>query len=242
MNQVLPVFQREFRGYFRSPVAYVVLAAFALLTTMLWLFSPRMPFFESNQASLDLLFVWMPWVFCVFAPATAMRLWAEEKRSGTVELLLTLPLTTTAAVLGKFLAAWAFLALAVLLSFPAIFTVAYLGQPDWGVVLTGYLGTILMAAAYLGISSLTSALTRNQVIAFILGLVVCLSLTALGDDYFSDLLRATVPGGLADALANFSFATHFRTMTIGIVDVSALFYFGSVTVATLIANIIVLER
>lgn len=240
MKQVLPVFQREFHGYFRSPVAYVVLAAFALLTTVLWLFASR--FFDSNNASLNGLFMWMPGVFCIFVPAIAMRLWAEEKRAGTIELLLTLPITTTEAVIGKFLAAWAFVVLAVLLTFPAIFTVAYLGDPDWGVIVTSYAGAALMAAAYLGLCALTSALTRNQVIAFILGLVICSVLTLLGFNVFSEILTAVAPTWLVDTLANFSFTTHFRSMTIGLVDVAAVIFFLSVTIASLVANIIVLER
>ncbi len=206
MTQVVPVFKREFQGYFRSPVAYVVLAAFVLIATVLWLFASR--FFDSNSASLDSLFGWMPWVFCVLIPATAMRLWAEEKRAGTIELLLTLPITTTEAVVGKFLAAWAFISLAVLLTFPAVITVAYLGDPDWGVIATSYLGSILMAAAYLGVCSLTSAFTRNQVIAFLTGLIVCLILNFLGWNLFSNILGSVAPVWLVDALANFSFATH----------------------------------
>jgi ABC-2 type transport system permease protein len=240
MKQVVPIFQRELNGYFRSPVGYVVLAAFVLIAMILWLFASN--FFESNTASLGGLFGWMPWIFCVFVPATAMRLWAEEKRSGTVELLLTLPVTTTEAVVGKFLAAWTFIILAVGLTFPAVFTVTFLGDPDWGVILTGYLGSILMAAAYLGVSSFTSATTRNQVIAFIIGLIVCLLLTFLGYNLFSDILGTVAPVWLVDALANFSFTTHFEAMTKGLVDVSGVIFFVSLAVVALVANVIILER
>jgi ABC-2 type transport system permease protein len=241
MKQVLPVFQRELAGYFRSPVGYVVLTAFVLFTMILWLFVPS--FFDSKTASLQGLFTWMPWVFCVFAPATAMRLWAEEKRSGTIELLLTLPVTTTEAVIGKFLAAWAFVTCGVLLTFSALITVSFLGDPDWGVIFTGYVGTILMAAAFLGICSLTSAFTRNQVIAFIIGLFACVMLTFLGHNVFSEfMVLIHFPVWLVDTLANFSFTTHFSAMTIGLLDVSGVTFFVSVTVAALIANIVVLER
>ena len=241
MKQVFPVFQREFQGYFRSPVGYVVLTIFVLLTMILWLFLTQ--FFRSNSASLEGLFAVMPWVFCLFAPATAMRLWAEEKRSGSIELLLTLPITTTEAVVGKFLAAWAFIAIGVLLTFPAIITVTYLGDPDWGVILTGYLGSVLMAGAFLGICALGSAVTRNQVIAFLIGVFVCLTLTFLGQNVFSEFLTGMhTPVWLVDTLANFSFSTHFESMTKGLVDVSGLVFFGSVAIVSLIANVIVLER
>jgi ABC-2 type transport system permease protein len=242
MKQVIPVFKREFAGYFRSPVGYVVLTAFVLFAMILWLFASG--FFESKTASLNGFFGWMPWTFCVFAPATAMRLWAEEKRSGSIELLLTLPLTTTEAVVGKFLAAWAFVTVGVLLTFPAVVTVSFLGDPDWGVIFTSYVGTILMAAAFLGICALTSAFTRNQVIAFIIGLFTCVMLTFLGHNLFSGFIGSYdfVPVWLVDALANFSFTTHFAAMTLGLVDLGSVIFFVSVAVVALIANIVVLER
>jgi ABC-2 type transport system permease protein len=240
MKQVFPVFKREFQGYFRSPVGYVVLTAFVLLAMILWLFGTK--FFKTNTASLEGLFSVMPWMFSVFAPATAMRLWAEEKRSGSVELLLTLPLTTAEAVIGKFIAAWGFVAVGILLTFPAAITVAFLGEPDWGVLVTGYFGTILMAASFLGICSFASALTRNQIIAFLIGLLICVTLTFLGYNWFSDFLGAYAPVWLVDTLANFSFATHFRAITVGLIDLSSLIFFTSVAAVTLIANIIVLER
>jgi ABC-2 type transport system permease protein len=240
MKQIIPVFKREFQGYFRTPVGYVVLTAFVLVAIILWLFASR--FFSTNTAELRSFFVWMPWVFCVFAPATAMRLWAEEKRTGSVELLLTLPVTTSEAVLGKFLAAWAFLSCGILLTFTAVITVAFIGDPDWGVIITGYLGTILMAASFLGVCAFSSACTRNQVIAFIAGLFACLMITFLGHNLFSEFLTAYAPVWLVDTIANFSFTTHFTAMTMGLVDISSLIFFTSVAAVTLIANIIVLER
>lgn len=240
MKQVCPVFLREFQGYFRSPVGYVVLTVFVLLTMSLWLFVTD--FFRTNSASLQGLFAAIPWVFCAFAPATAMRLWAEEKRSGTIELLLTLPITTTEAVVGKFLAAWAFITIGVLLTFPAIFTIAFLGDPDWGVTFTGYACAILMAGAFLGICSLCSAITRNQVIAFILGVFFCLTLMFLGQHLFTELFSGWAPVWLVDTLANFSFSTHFEPMTKGLVDISGVIFFLSVAAVTVVATVIVLER
>ncbi|MGH7997165.1 MAG: ABC transporter permease, partial [Opitutaceae bacterium] len=161
MSQVAPVFKREFLGYFRSPVAYVVLIVFLIASVGIAFFLES--FFEHDQATLLYFFDPFPWLYLFLVPAVGMRLWSEEKRSGTLEVLFTLPVTTLSAVLGKFLAAWAFIAVAVLLSFPMAITIGYLGHPDWGVVATSYLGAILMAAGYLGICSLVSALTKNQV-------------------------------------------------------------------------------
>jgi gliding motility-associated transport system permease protein len=240
MTQVVPVFKREFLGYFRTPVAYVVLGVFHLIATVVTFFASGL--LKSDSASLEPFFFWMPWIFVFVVPAAAMRLWADEKRSGTIELLFTLPVTTTEAVVGKFLAAWAFISIAVLLTFPFALTVAYLGDPDWGVIFTGYFGSILMAAAYLGICSLASALTRNQVIAFLLGAFVCLVIAFLGFSLFSGFISSVLPVGLVDALSNFSFSTNFDSMTRGLIELRSLVFFAAVTVITLVANVIVLER
>jgi ABC-2 type transport system permease protein len=218
----------------------VVLAGFHLLAAAMTFFVFR--FFETNEASLITFFNALPWIFLFFAPATAMRLWAEEKRAGTVELLFTLPLTTAEAVIGKFLAAWAFLAIGILLTLPFALTVAYLGDPDWGAIFTGYLGGILMAASYLGICSLASALTRNQVIAFIIGLLTCLVLTLLGWSFFSEILNFVFPVWFVDVLSNFSFATHFDSMMRGLIELKAVVFFLSVAAFSLLANVVVLER
>jgi ABC-2 type transport system permease protein len=174
MNQVSPVFKREFLGYFRSPVAYVFLVVFSVAGIGLSFFVGQ--FFDAGTASLESYFAFYPWLFLFLIPAAGMRLWSEEKRTGTIELLFTLPITTLDAVLGKFIAAWAFLTLAILLSLPMAFTVAYLGDPDWGVIVSTYFGSILMAGGYLGVCSLMSAFTKNQVISFVLGVVACLIL------------------------------------------------------------------
>jgi len=240
MKSAILVFKREFLGYFRSPVAYVVLVGFHLLATFLTFFFSRI--LQGNEASLTGFFQWMPWMFVVLVPAAAMRLWAEERRAGTIELMFTLPVTTGAAVFGKFLAAWAFIAIAILLTLPFSFTVGYLGDPDSGVIVASYFGSIIMAASYVGICSLASAFTRNQVIAFIIGLLVCLFLTSLGLSVAGDLLGSFLPYWVVDAISNFSFYTHFESMTRGLVDFRSVVFFVSLAAITLLANVVVLEH
>ncbi|MSU69957.1 MAG: ABC transporter permease [Opitutaceae bacterium] len=240
MSQIVPLFKREFLGYFRSPVAYVFLVVFLMASVGLAFFVGN--FFKASLASLESYFVFHPWLFLFLIPAAGMRLWSEEKRSGTIELLFTLPITTLEAVLGKFLAAWAFLVLALLLSFPMALTVGYLGHPDWGVIASSYLGSILMAGAYLGVCSLTSALTKNQVISFVLSVLVCLVLVFLGWSVFSGALGAVFPVWLVDLLANFSFTTHFEAFTKGIIDPKDVVFFLSLIGFTLFLNVVVLER
>jgi len=241
MRQVTPIFKREFVGYFRTPVAYVFLVAFLLISVAL-AFSRFGGFFRNGSASLDAYFGFYPWLFLFIVPAAGMRLWSEEKRSGTVELLFTLPVTTLDAVIGKFLAGWAFLALAILLSFPMAITIGYLGSPDWGVVATSYLGAILMAGGYLGVCSLTSAFTKNQVISFVISLLVCAVLVFLGVSGFTSFLEGFLPVGVADAISNFSFMTHFNPMVRGIVDPKDVVFFLSLMVFTLFLNVVALER
>ncbi len=240
MSQIAPVFKREFLGYFRSPVAYVFLVVFLMASVGLAFFVGN--FFKANLASLESFFVFHPWLFLFLIPAAGMRLWSEEKRTGTIELLFTLPITPLEAVLGKFLAAWAFLATAIVLSFPMAITVGYLGDPDWGVIVSSYLGSILMAGAYLGVCSLTSALTKNQVISFVLSVIVCLVLVFLGWSVFNGALSAVLPVWLVDLLANFSFTTHFDAFTKGIIDPKNVVFFLSLTAFTLFLNVLALER
>lgn len=240
MHPILAVFKREFLGYFRTPVAYVFLAVFLLATAGLTWFLGR--FFSGNDASLNRLFVFLPWVFLFLIPAVGMRLWSEEKRSGTWELLLTMPISPLQAVLGKFLAGWAFVSLAVLLTAPLAVTVAYLGDPDWGPVFSGYFGAILMAGSYLSICALASSLTKNQVISFVLGLMACLVLVFLGWSVFNDLLLAVLPVPAVDALSNFSFITHFDSMAKGLVTLRDTAFFLSLTLFCLCVNVLVLER
>lgn len=240
MSQIPPIFKREFLGYFRSPVAYVFLVGFLLISVGLAFFLGG--FFKAGIASLESYFAFLPWIFVILVPAIGMRLWAEEKRTGTIELIFTLPVTTLDAVIGKFLAAWAFLSVAILLSFPMALTVGYLGQPDWGVIFVSYLGAILMGASYLGICSLTSAFTKNQVISFVIGFLVCLAVVFLGWSIFNGVMEHVFPVWLVDLLANFSFITHFDAFTKGIVDPKDLVFFLSLTGFTLFLNVVALER
>ena len=241
MKQVTPIFKREFLGYFRTPVAYVFLVAFLVISVGL-AFSRFGGFFKAGIASLDAYFGFFPWLFLFIVPAAGMRLWSEEKKTGTAELLFTLPVTTLEAVIGKFLAGWAFLALAIVLSFPMAITIGYLGSPDWGVVATSYLGAILMAGGYLGVCSLTSAFTKNQVISFVISLLVCSVLVFLGYSGFTAFLEGILPVGAADAVSNFSFITHFNPMVRGIVDPKDVVFFLSLMVFTLFLNVVALER
>ncbi len=240
MQQICPLFKREFLGYFRAPVAYVFLIVFLVASTGLTFLVTH--FYENNVASLDGYFFWHPWLFLFLVPAAGMRLWAEEKRTGTVELLFTLPVTTLEAVLGKFLAAWAFLTLAILMSFPLLLTLAYLGNADWGVVFTSYVGSVLMAGSFLGVCSLTSALTRNQVISFVLSVLGCFVLMLLGMNYVSGLASAYLPVGLVDLMANFSFMTHFEPFRKGVIELKDVMFFLSLTGFTLCLNVVALER
>jgi ABC-2 type transport system permease protein len=241
MKQVIPIFKREFLAYFRTPVAYVFLVAFLMISVAL-AFSRFGGFFKAGIASLDAYFGFYPWIFLFIVPAVGMRLWSEEKRSGTAELLFTLPVTTLEAVLGKFLAGWAFLAVAVLLSFPMALTIGFLGSPDWGVVCTSYLGAILMAGGFLGVCSLTSALTKNQVISFVISLGICTVLVFLGYSGFTTFLERFLSVGAANAVSNFSFITHFNPMMRGILDPKDLIFFFSLMGFTLYLNVLVLER
>lgn len=240
MSPVLPIFKREFLGYFRTPVAYVFLAVFLLASVGLAFFVSQ--FFKANNASLEGYFVWHTWLFVFFAPAAGMRLWAEERRSGTIELLFTLPVTPLQAVMAKFLAAWAFLAVGILLSFPMAITAAWLGDPDWGVIAASYFGSILMAGAYLAVCSLMSALTKNQVVGFVLGLFINLLLVFLGWSIFNGFLASFAPQVLVDLLANFSHTTHFDAFTKGIVDPKDVMFFLSLGGLCLFLNVLALER
>ncbi len=234
------IFQREFAGYFRSPVAYVFLVVFLVAASGLGFFAGR--FLDSNTASLEPFFAFHPWLFLFLVPAVGMRLWAEERRGGTIELLFTLPLTPVQAVLGKFLAGWLFLALAIVLTFPLALTVGYLGSPDWGVILGSYVGSVLLAGVCLAITSFMSALTKSQVIAFVLGVVVCFGFVLVGYSLFSDLLSSFLPVAAVDAIANFGFIPHYEAITRGLIDLRSLVYFLSLTGFALFLNVVALER
>ena len=240
MKQITPVFKREFLGYFRSPVAYVFLVVFLLASVGCAFFLGG--FFRNNSASIVTYFFFLPWLFLFLIPAAGMRLWSEEKRSGTVELLFTLPITTLEAVFGKFLAAWSFITVGILLSFPMVLTILYLGQPDFGVTLSGYLGSILMASAYLGICSCVSAITKNQIVSFVISVFICLILALMGHSVFTGFMSNFLPVWLVDVISNFSFIPHFEPFVKGIIDPKDVMFFVSLTGFTLFLNIVALER
>jgi ABC-2 type transport system permease protein len=218
--------KRELGGYFTSPIAYVFLVIFLLLTGFFTFTVGN--FFERGEASLVSFFTWHPWLYLFLVPAVGMRLWSEERRLGTLELLLTLPITTWQAIIGKFLASWLFLALALLLTFPVVITVNWLGDPDNGVIIAGYVGSLLLAGAYLAISCMTSAMTRNQVISFILSVMICLFLILAGYTPVTDLLTRFANPVVVQTVAAFSVMTHFEGFQRGVLDTRDVIFFASV--------------
>ena len=220
------IMKRELGGYFTSPIAYVFLVIFLLLTGFFTFTVGN--FFERGEASLVSFFTWHPWLYLFLVPAVGMRLWSEERRLGTLELLLTMPLTPWQAIVGKFLASWLFLGLALALTFPVVITVNWLGDPDNGVIAAGYVGSFLLAGAYLAISCMTSAMTRNQVISFILSVMICLFLILAGYTPVTDLLTRFANPIVTQVIASFSVMTHFDGFQRGVLDTRDLIFFISV--------------
>jgi ABC-2 type transport system permease protein len=239
MNGIVTVMRRELIGYFATPVAYVFLIIFLMMTGVFTFYLGN--FYERGFADLDPFFRFHPWLYLFLVPAISMRLWAEERRSGTIELLFTLPLTTLEAVLGKFLAAWLFIGLALDLTIPMWITVNYLGSPDNGVILAGYLGSWLMAGGFLAIGSCMSALTRNQVVAFILSVVVCFLFLLSGLPMVMNLFKGWAPQVVLDGISGLSFFKHFIDISKGVIDLRDLVYFVLVIGFWLIANVLVLN-
>jgi ABC-2 type transport system permease protein len=238
-SSVANVMRRELAGYFATPVAWVFIVIFLVMAGAFTFYIGA--FYERGIADLDPFFTFHPWLYLFLVPAIAMRLWAEERRAGTIELLLTLPITLWQAVAGKFMAAWLFVGLALALTFPLWLTVNYLGDPDNGVIAAGYIGSWLMAGGFLAIGSCMSALTRNQVVAFILSVVVCFGFLVSGLPMVTDLFSAWAPQSLLDVIADFSFLAHFSTISRGVIDARDLVYFALVIGIWLLANTIVLE-
>ena len=239
MKAVWIIAKRELAAYFTSPVAYGFLVIFLLMTGFFTFTAGN--FFERGEASLAAFFGWHPWVYLVLVPAVGMRLWAEERRAGTLELLLTMPITPWQAILAKFLASWVFLGVALLLTFPAVITVNVLGSPDNGVIFAGYLGSFFLAGAYLAISCMTSAMTRNQVVAFILSVVICLFLLLAGFNPVTDLLVRWASPSVVDTVAAFSVVTHFDGFQRGVIDTRDLFFFLSVIGFALFATGVIIR-
>ncbi len=236
---VLVVMRRELASYFATPVAYVFIVIFLVMSAA---FSFHLGgFYEREIADLEPFFRFHPWLYLFLVPAVGMRLWAEERKYGTIELLLTLPITATEAVIGKFVAAWLFVGLALALTFPMWITVNVLGDPDNGVIVAGYIGSWLMAGGFLAISACLSAATRNQVVAFILSVVVCFGFLLSGLPIVLDLFRGWLPQALVDGIANLSFLMHFDSISRGVIDLRNLIYFVLVIGFWLLANRILLE-
>ena len=239
MHPVWTIFKRELRAYFTTPLAYVFIVIFLALTGSFTFFLGG--FFERGQADLSAFFVFHPWLYLFLVPAIAMRLWAEERRTGTIELLMTLPTTTFAAVLGKFLAAWLFAGIALALTFPIWLTVNWLGDPDNGVILLSYLGSWVMAGAFIAIGACVSALTKNQVIAFVVGAAVSFLFLMSGVDLVLAAFRPWAPPLVVDTVASFSFLTHFGERMKGVVDVAPLLFFASLIVICLVVNTLLVD-
>lgn len=239
MQALRAVYTRELAGYFNTPIAYVFMVIFVVLSGLFTFYLGD--FFGRNQADLRSFFQWHPWLYLFLVPALAMRLWAEERRAGTLELLLSLPITVTEAVLAKFLAAWTFTALTLGLTLPMWFTVNYLGNPDNGIILAGYLGSLFMAGGYLAIGSCMSALTRNQVIAFVLTSVVSLLFVLSGFPMVLDLFSLWTPEIIVRTIASFSFLTHFDAISKGVIDLRDIVYFVALLSFWLFATVVIVE-
>ena len=239
MRAISIIFRRELAAYFATPLAYVFIVVFLVLAGSLTFFLGS--FFDRGQADLTAFFTFHPWLYLFLIPAIAMRLWAEERKTGTIELFLTLPVTTTQAVLGKFLAAWVFCGIALALTFPLWLTVNVLGSPDNGVILASYLGSWLMAGAFLAIGAAVSALTKNQVIAFVVAAVVCFVLTVSGSSVVLGFFTGWAPQTVVDTVASFSFISHFTSVMRGVIDVKDMVYFLSLIVFFLFANTAIVE-
>ena len=240
MNSFLAVFKRELKSYFATPLAYVFLVIFLFFAG--YLTFNKQGFYEARQADLQPFFVNLPLLFIFMVPATAMRLWAEERKVGSVELLFTLPITIAQAVLGKFLAAWVFLGIALALTFPMVVTVAYLGNPDWGLIVTGYLGSFLMAGGFLAIGCFFSALSKNQVIAFVLSVVACAVLVFAGMPTTLNYLSTFLPAGFVNAVEGMSFQVHFESLQRGVLQFSDLAYFVLLIAGWVAACTVILDE
>jgi ABC-2 type transport system permease protein len=239
MRNVAVIFRREFASYFATPLAFVFIVIFLVLAGAFAFYLGG--FYERGQADLTPFFNYHPWLYLFLIPALSMRLWAEERKSGSIELLMTLPVTTLQAVIGKYLAAWAFAGLALALTFPIWITVNYLGDPDDGAILAAYIGSFLMAGGFLAIGACLSAATRNQVIAFIFTVVICFGFLLSGFTLVLGLFEGWAPQAVVDAIASLSFLTHFSSISKGVIDIRDLIYFAVLIAAWLAANTIVLD-
>ena len=239
MNAVMAIYRRELLGYFSTPLAAIFIVIFLVMVSAFTFYLGN--FFQTGQADLQAFFMFHPWMYLLLVPALAMRLWAEERKSGSIELLLTLPITVWQAVLGKYLAAWTLIGLALLLTFPMWITVAWLGDPDNGVILASYIGSWLLAGSFLAIGSAVSATTRSQVMAFIVSLSVCLLFLLAGYPIVLSAIQAVFHQATVDAIADLSFFTHFSSITRGILDLRDLAFFVINGICWLIATVLIIN-
>ncbi len=239
MEAIRIIAGRELRSYFATPLAYVFIVIFLAMMGVFTFYLGG--FYERGQADLTPFFSFHPWLYLFLVPAIAMRLWAEERKSGSIELLMTLPVTMWAAVLGKFLAAWLFIAVALALTFPIWITVNYLGDPDNGIIVAAYLGSLLMAGGFLAIGACISAANRNQVVAFIVTVVICFLFMLAGFPLVLNFFSGWLPTAVLDAISGLSFLTHFSSLSKGVLDIRDVLYFLLVIAAWLYANVIVLD-
>jgi ABC-2 type transport system permease protein len=239
MKPTITIAKREITGFFASPVAYVFIVIFLLLSGFFTFMVGR--FFDRGQATLDAFFGWHPWLYLFLVPAVGMRMWSEERRLGTLELLFTMPVTPWQAIVGKFLAAWSVLGIALVLTFPVVLTVNHLGNPDNGIILGGYLGSFLMAGGYLAITAMTSAMTRNQVVSFIVSVMLCLFLILCGWPPVTDLLAGWASATLVQIVASFSVMTHFDAIQKGVLDSRDLLFFLSLILFSLFTTGVILR-
>ena len=239
MSALWPVFRREFVGYFATPLAYVFIVIFLFAMGAFTFYIGH--FYDNGVADLSIFFGYHPWLYLFLVPAISMRLWAEERRSGTMELLLTLPVPLWVTVVGKYLAAWAFTGVALALTFPIWITVNYLGNPDNGVILASYIGSLLMAGGYLAIGACISATTNNHVIAFIVSVVVCFLFTVSGAPLVLDFFRGWAPFVLVEAVASFSMLTHFAAIEAGVIDLRDVIFYFSLIALFLTANVVIVD-
>lgn len=241
MRAMLAVVKRELGSYFATPVAYVFIVIFLVLAGVFTFAQELGQLYERGQADMRPFFGYLPWLYLFLAPAVTMRLWAEERRGGTIEMLSTLPIPPWAAVVGKFLAAWAFLLAGLVLTIPVWITVTYLGKPDHGTIAAGYLGAALMAGAFLAIGACISALTKSQVIAFVLTVVVCFGFMLAGYPFVQGLVQGWAHPGVGEMIARFSFLTRFDSISKGVLDPRDLVFFLSIIGVMLAANAIVVD-
>ena len=239
MSHVSTVFKRELSSYFATPVAYVFIVIFLIMSGALTFYLGN--FYERGQADLVPFFQFHPWLYLFLVPAISMRLWAEERKSGSIELLMTLPISIGESVLGKYLAAWAFIGIALALTFPIWMTVNYLGDPDNGVILAAYLGSFLMAGGFLAIGACISATTKNQVIAFIITVVICFLFLLAGSPLVLNFFKAWIPQNIVDSISTLSFLTHYVSISKGVIDLRDIIYFFSLIGFWLYANALIVD-